>query len=132
MLLTLACSLLPAQSCLLTPTLTLHSLPAVYLAISIPPLFHATNHTVQAWLLALAPRYGGLSATWQRFIVNCVTILPCLAIALGVPGESGTVLSVTGATGGWVGGWVGGMGWGSGLRSVELCKVAAGGRGLHV
>ena len=104
-------SALAAHFCLLTLVCSPQSpppllLPAVYLAISIPPLFHATNHTVQEWLLAMAPRYGGLSATWQRFIVNCCTILPCLGIALGVPGESGTVLSVTGATGGWAG-WTG-------------------------
>ena len=84
-----------------TPHSQLHLTHAVYLAISIPPIFHATNHTVDAWLRALLPRdYGGLRWPWvQRLIVNCCTILTCLGVALGVPGESGTVLTVTGATG---------------------------------
>jgi hypothetical protein len=53
----------------------------------------------------LFPRaFGGLNRPWvQRLVVNCCTILPCLGVALGVPGESGTVLSFTGATGGWAG-----------------------------
>lgn len=82
-------------------TFVLNLVITIYLAISIPPIFHATNHTVESWLRMLFPRgFGGLSRPWmQRFITNCCTILPCLAVALGVPGESGTVLSVTGATG---------------------------------
>lgn len=82
-------------------TFILNLAVTIYLAISIPPIFHATNHTVESWLLRVFPRgFGGLSRPWvQRFIVNCCTILPCLGVALGVPGESGTVLSFTGATG---------------------------------
>lgn len=73
----------------------------IYLSISIPPIFHACNHTVDNWLRQLFPRdYAGLTRPWvQRFVCNLCTILPCLGVALGVPGESGTVLSVTGATG---------------------------------
>lgn len=56
---------------------------------------------MDGWLRQLLPRgYAGLSRPWmQRFICNCCTILPCLGVAVAVPGESGTVLSVTGATG---------------------------------
>ncbi|KAL4457628.1 hypothetical protein ABPG75_012493 [Micractinium tetrahymenae] len=82
-------------------TFVLNLIVTIYLAISIPPICHATNHSVDGWLRRLFPRaYAGLRRDWQRrFIVNCCTILPCLGVACGVPGESGTVLSVTGATG---------------------------------
>ncbi|PSC70040.1 Amino acid transporter isoform A [Micractinium conductrix] len=82
-------------------TFVLNLIVTIYLSISIPPIFQATNHTVDSWLRGLFPRnYGGLTRPWvQRFIVNLITILTCLGVALGVPGESATVLSVTGATG---------------------------------
>lgn len=52
-------------------------------------------------LLQLFPRnYGGLRPWAQRLILSCITIFTCLGVAVAVPGESGTVLTVTGATGG--------------------------------
>ena len=99
-------SLLPPRS--LLPLAS--SFPAVYLSLAIPPIFHANNHTVHYWLMALFPRhYGGFPAWGKRLAVNCCTILPCLGVALGVPGSSGIVLTVTGATGGWGPRWVGGL-----------------------
>lgn len=60
-------------------------------------------------LRQLFPRnYGGLKPWVQRLILNCLTIFTCLGVAVAVPGESGTVLTVTGATGGWVAGWASG------------------------
>ena len=60
-------------------------------------------------LLQLFPRnYGSLRPWAQRLILNCITILTCLGVAVAVPGESGTVLTVTSATGGCR---VGGLGW---------------------
>lgn len=55
-----------------------HLWPAVYLAISIPPIFHAVNHTIHSWLLQMFPRhYAGITRPWvQRLIVNCCSILP--------------------------------------------------------
>ncbi len=67
---------------------------------------------MEAWLLALFPRGFGGQAPWvQRLITNCCTVLPCLGVACGVPGESGTVLSVTGATGEDDRGGAFGVGW---------------------
>ncbi|KAI7845451.1 hypothetical protein COHA_001001 [Chlorella ohadii] len=81
-------------------TFILNLIVTIYLSISIPPIFHATNHSIDVWLLQLFPRnYGGLRPWAQRLILNCITIFTCLGVAVAVPGESGTVLTVTGATG---------------------------------
>jgi sodium-coupled neutral amino acid transporter 10 len=84
-------------------TFVINLLVTIYLALSIPPIFKSTNHSVDVWLLQLFPRnYGGLKPWVQRLILNCITIFTCLGVAVAVPGQSGTVLTVTGATGGWL------------------------------
>lgn len=81
-------------------TFILNLCVTIYLAISIPPIFHANMHTANKWFIRLTRgRFMNLP-WWQRRFISLMSVgLPCLGVALAVPGQSATVLSVTGATG---------------------------------
>ncbi len=56
--------------------------------------------TANKWFIRLSGGRFMALAWWKRRFISLMSVgLPCLGVALAVPGNSGTVLSVTGATG---------------------------------
>lgn len=88
---------------------------------------HANMHTSNKWLIRLTSGRFLAMPWWKRRFISLMCVgLPCLIVALAVPGQSATVLSVTGATGKpaeagsyWVAYWA----WGGYSPSCCGCSV---------